>query len=410
MPEITTLDNGLRIITHQMKETEAISINIWVSVGSRYEKISENGLSHFLEHMAFKGTKRRSARQIAEEFDNIGGYFNAGTGREHTTYYAKVLKEDFTIAMDILSDILLNSVFDAEELERERGVILQEIAMTNDTPDDLVFDCYQETAFSEQAMGRSILGTESNIKKFTRDDLINYMNNHYTAQRIVVSVAGNISNQQVIDITKSYFNNVKKASDVKHEDGKYTGGTKLITRDLEQTHIVLGFSGPSYNSKDIYTAQILSNILGGGMSSRLFQEVREKRGLAYSISSFSSNYSDVGLFSVYSGTAPENISELISVVNDEFNKVAENITDEELKRAKAQSKAGILMAKESSSNMADDMGRYLICFDRFIPYQEMIDKIEVVDAKSVSRLMKEITSSSKRTIAAIGDVSAIKQN
>lgn len=408
MPKIINMSNGIKLVTQHMPHTEAISVSVWVATGSRYETKENNGISHFLEHMAFKGTKRRNAKQIAEEFDDIGGHFNAHTGRETTVYYAKTLKEDAHIAVDILADIIQNSIFDEDELERERGVILQELAMTVDTPDDIIFDYFQETAYPKQAVGRSILGTQALIQSVTKADFMGYIEKQYFGENIVISVAGNIKGSGIEKEIERQFSVIK--SGIKHlfEPAIYTGGEFREKRELEQVHIVLGFSGVNYKSDEIYKAQLLSIVLGGGMSSRLFQEVREKRGLAYTVSSFNSSYADCGLFNIYAGTAPDKVNELLQVVGDELKKVCENIGQKELDRARAGVRSSLLMAKERSGSVADDLGRNFTCFGRNITVEEHLEKIAAVKVSDLCSLMEKIVTSSKPTFAVMGDVDKVK--
>jgi predicted Zn-dependent peptidase len=403
-PEITTLDNGVRVISQQMKETEAVTIELWAGVGSRHEKKQQNGISHFLEHMAFKGTKTRTAKQIAEDFDNIGGHLNAHTSRENTVYYAKVLKDDFNEAANLLADITQNSVFDQKEVEMERNVVLQEIAMTNDTPDDIIFDNFQEAAYANQPLGRPILGPAELVSNFSRDDLNSYIGEHYTGGNMIVAAVGNVEHKTVVNFAKSQLSGIKKGPRATKEKGLYTGGEHRETRDLEQTHIVMGFKGISYIEDEIYTLQLLSLILGGGMSSRLFQEVREKRGLAYTVSSFSSSYADCGMFNIYSATSPDKVRELITAVCDELKRATHDISEAELKKSKSQSKASILMSQESSSSRANTLGRRLMCYDKYISNEEILAKIMAVTVEDISNLMQKIITSSKLTLAAIGDL------
>lgn len=406
---ITKIDNGMRIITCPTSHTETTSISIWADVGSRYETIENNGISHFLEHMAFKGTTNRNAKQIAEEFDSIGGLVNASTSREHTSYYAKTLKEDFETGAEILSDILLNSTFDQQEMERERQVILQELAMTNDTPDDIVFDYYQQTAFPNQSLGRSILGTTNNIMNISKYDLRKYMEEHYTPERIVVSVGGNIEHKKVVDFFSKRFENLKNNKSIKKEKPTYTGGVFRKEKDLEQTHLVIGFEGLSYHDADIYKIQILSGILGGGFSSRLFQEIREKRGLAYSISAHTTSYSDTGLFTIYTGVDPANVRECLNVLDEELKKAAGTITEEELERAKKQAIAPLIMGIESSSFRAEDSARNYICLNRQIPILETINKVKNITLLDIQCCLKNILSKTP-TLAAIGNLNQLPRD
>ena len=304
----TTLDNGLRIVSDSMDNVETVSTGIWVDVGTRYETPEINGVSHFLEHMAFKGTERRTAREIVEEIEDVGGNLNAYTSRETTVYHAKVLKEDMPLAVDIIGDIAQNPTFDVDELERERGVILQEINQSNDTPDDVVFDYFQETAYPEQAVGRPVLGSTELVRDMSRETLMNYMQTNYTGSRMVLSAAGRLDHDTFVKLAEDAFGGLNKGNGADLETASYAGGDFRKERDLEQAHLLLGFDGISYNDDDFYTASVLSTLLGGGMSSRLFQEIREKHGLVYSIYSFLSCYSDGGLFGVYAGSGGEESS------------------------------------------------------------------------------------------------------
>ena len=402
--EVTKLDNGLTVITETMTEVPSITLNIGVNNGSRYETPELNGISHFLEHMAFKGTKRRNAQQIAEEFDAVGGYLNASTDREHTIYHAKFLKEDLPLAVDILADILQHSVFEAEEIERERSVITQEIAQSNDTPDDIVFDYFMNTAFPGQPLGRNILGNEETIMHFTGDTLRSYMHRNYAASRMVVAAAGNISHVELVQLVSDFFTHFPEPATIHKEPLRYGGGYCPVRRDLEQINVVLGLEGCSYHDPDYYTTQMLSTIFGGSMSSRLFQEVREKRGLAYTIQSFSSSYEDGGIFGIFAGTSEENINELLTVLYEELLKLEHTITDHEMKRARSQLKAGLLMGQESASGRADDMTRNMLAYGRHITVDELILKIESISRHDLSAVAARLLQPRNLTITAIGNV------
>lgn len=409
MTQLTTLDNGLNVISTRMKDTDTVSLDIWVKTGSRDETLEQNGISHFLEHMAFKGTARRSAKDIAESFDNIGGFLNASTSREHTVYYAKVLKDNVDIAVDVLADILQYSTFDKKELERERGVILQEVAMTIDAPDDIIFDYFQETAYKDQALGRPVLGSTSNIASFTSDDMSNFINTHYSVEDILFSVAGNVEHARVVELANKHFTSLHTHKRPPKQSGKYTGGSYLQQRDLEQVHLVLGFEGVSYLSRDLYAIQILSILLGGGMSSRLFQEVREKRGLAYTVYSFNSTFLDTGTFGIYASTDPNDAGELINVVGSVLSDAANTITEEELNRAKTQARSSLLMGYESSSFRADEMGRNMSCLGRHITKKEILRHIDNVTLSDLNRLLTTIPKSSPLTITALGKLGKLPE-
>ncbi len=406
--QITTLPSGLRVATDEMKDVETVSVGVFVNTGSRNEIPEINGISHFLEHMAFKGTTKRSAKQIAEEFEGIGGRINAYTSKEKTVYYAKVLKQHAEFAVEFLADILQNSTFDKVELEKERGVILQEIAMTNDTPDDIIFDYFQETAYPEQPLGRSILGPVKNIKKFSREDFSDYIGKQYNYKNMAVVAAGNIKEKDLVKWVKKYFTSLGTNKIKACEAPKYHGGDFRKEKKLEQINLVMGFKGLSYLDPDYYAAQILAMILGGGMSSRLFQEVREQRGLAYSIYAFNHSHYDAGIFGIYAGTTPEKTNELISATSSEIKKICEKISDKELQRVRTQFEAGLLMAKESTSTRMQRLGGEILSHDRLISDQEVMKKVVAVRKADVTKLAEKIFSGPKMTFAAIGKMSGVK--
>ena len=405
--KINKLPNNLRYAVDYMPDVESVSIAVFVGSGSRNEDFSNNGISHFLDHMAFKGTKTRTAKQIAEEFDNIGGRINAYTSREKTVYYVKVLKEHAEFAVEFLSDILQNSVFDQEEMNKERGVILQEIAMTNDTPDDIIFDYFQETAFPNQAIGRSILGPEENIKKFDRLHLVDYVNNKYHNSNICITAAGNLTEEDFSKYVKKYFTNLNngKISDI--EKSSYQGGDfRKEKNELEQVNLVLGFKSNSYLDDKYYTGQILSSILGGGMSSRLFQEVREKRGLAYSIYAFNMAYADDGIFGIYAGTTPEQANELIKVTSEEIFKAGQKIADFELQRAKNQVKSSLIMSLENTDSRCQRLGNNILNYNKIISHQDVISKINKINLDDLTNYASDLLQENL-TLSAIGKVDQI---
>lgn len=403
--QFKVLDNGLRIATDVMDSIETVSVSVLVKTGSRHENEKNNGVSHFLEHMAFKGTTTRTAKQIAEEFDSIGGYFNAYTSREKTVYYAKVLKNDLEVAVEILADILQNSVYDEVELEKERKVILEEMKMIQDTPDDLVFDYFQDMAYKDQSFGRSIIGTEETVNGIKRNDILDYVSNQYNFKDLIIGAAGNFDQDKFKDLIASKFTNFSNNPANNFETPGYTGGDFRRIKDLEQVHIVMGYEGVSYKDPEYYNQQVLSIIAGGGMSSRFFQEIREKRGLAYSISAFGSSYSDSGIFGIYCGTSEDKTNEFFDVICDELRKLTNSITSEELKRAKAQVKASLLMSQESSVARAEKLVGNLAVFGKYIPVSEIITKIEKVSIDSVQNYAKKIlTDSSRLTLASLGKI------
>ncbi|MEZ5934711.1 MAG: pitrilysin family protein [Alphaproteobacteria bacterium] len=404
--EITTLDNGLRVATVAMPSVQTASVGVWVDAGARHERPEVNGVAHMLEHMAFKGTARRSARVIAEEIENVGGQLNAYTSRENTAYYARVLAEDLPLATDLIADILQESTFEPEELERERGVILQEIGQTLDTPDDLIFDLFQETAFPDQALGRSILGPAEIIQGMSRDQLMGYMAEHYAPGRMVLAAAGKVEHERLVDLGAELFRKLPANSSAPADlqAGHYARGELRKERDLEQVHLILGLPAFSYHDDDFYALQVLSAVLGGGMSSRLFQEVREKRGLAYSVFSFAACYKDTGVFGIYAGTGEEQTAELVPVLCDEFAALIDKASEEELSRARAQLKASMMMGLESCFAQSEEIARQLLIFDRRIPQEETIAEIDAVDAAAIKRVGERLIEGRRPCLAAIGPV------
>ena len=399
--QVTRLPNGLTVVTEGMDRVETVSFGAYVASGTRNETKAENGASHFLEHMAFKGTARRTAMDIAVEVENVGGLINAYTAREQTAYYIKLLKEDLPLGADIIGDILTHSTFAPEELERERGVILQEIGQANDTPDDIIFDRFQETAYPDQPMGRPTLGTEKGIKGMKRASLTKYMQRNYAAGNIVIAAAGALQHDAVVDLARQHFADLPAAMPPAVARGAYAGGEFREGRDLDQVHIVLGFPAVAYDDPDYYPALLLSTLLGGGMSSRLFQEIREKRGLVYSIYSFSAPFLDGGLFGISAGTGEAEAAELIPVALEELRNVQHGVTEEELHRARAQVKAGLLMSLESTGSRCESLARQMQVFGRTIPTAETIAKLNAVDAAAVCRAAARIFRG-RPTLAAMG--------
>ena len=404
---LATLANGLRIVTDRIDSVDTVSIGLWVDVGTRHEAPDLNGAAHFLEHMAFKGTERRSARAIAEEIEAVGGHLNAYTSRESTAYYAKVLKEDVPLALDILSDILLHSTFDPAELERERTVILQEIGQAYDTPDDIIFDHFQERAFPDQAMGRPVLGTPEIIRQLSRDTIVAYLGDTYSAARTVLSAAGNLDHDAVVALADKLLSAMPAERPVGTEPARYIGGDYREDRDLEQLHLVLGFPCLPLDDPDYYAASVLSTAFGGGMSSRLFQEVREKRGLVYAIHSFAHSYRDGGLFGVYAGTGEDEAAELLPVLCDETMRLADGLTPAELARAKAQMKAGLLMSLESTGARCEQMAQHMLVYGTPFDPVDMVRRIEAVDGAAIGRVVARLRGAPP-TLAALGPLSRLE--
>ncbi len=404
--ETTTLANGLRVLSARMEAVETVSLGAWVNVGTRHETKDVNGVAHMLEHMAFKGTSRRSARAIAEEIESVGGHLNAYTSREFTAYYATVLAGDEGLALDIIADILQRSVFDPAELERERTVILQEIGQANDTPDDLVFDLFQQAAFPDQAVGRPVLGTPELVAGIPRAALIDYMRRNYTAPRMAIAAAGKIDHGRFAEQAGAVFPGLAPAGGATPEPARYAGGEARRDRDLEQTHIVLGLEGLACEDPDYYAMSILSAALGGGMSSRLFQDIREDKGLVYSIYTFGAAFADTGTFGVYSGTGPEEAAEVVELICRHVRAMAEGIGEAELQRARAQFKADIVMSLESTAARSEQIARQTLVYGHPLSIPEVIARIDAVDADAVARVGERLRAGPP-TLAAIGPVSGI---
>jgi predicted Zn-dependent peptidase len=403
----TNLRNGLTVVSHRMDTLETVSLGIWVRVGTRYEPVEINGASHLLEHMAFKGTKRRSALEIAEEIEAVGGHLNAYTSREVTAYHATVLKEDMALAVDMIGDILQNSVFEDVELERERAVVLQEIGQARDTPEDVIYDNLQSTAFPDQPIGRPVLGPPETVASLSRDSLVDYMGTHYTAPRMILGAAGRLDHESLVDMAARTFAGLGGGA-AKGAAGEYTpityvGGDNRESRALEQAHLVIGFQGVGYHDPDYYPLAIAATILGGGMSSRLFQKIREELGLVYSIYSFSSSYEDGGLFGLYAGTGEDGLTALLPALCDELGRATGDINDRELARAKAQLRAGLVMSLESTSSRAEQLARQISIYGRPQTIEEMTAKVDAVSKEAVEAVLARMLAGTP-TVAAVGPV------
>ena len=399
----STLPNGLRVVSHRMPHLETVSMGIWVGVGARHEDLSQHGISHLLEHMAFKGTSRRSARDIAEEIEAVGGELNAATSLETTAYFARVLAADVELGLDILSDILLSPRHAESELQREREVILQEIAATRDSPDEIAYELLQEAAFPEQAIGRPILGTAASVKSFDPAHLRKFMKANYGAKRMVLSAAGKIDHDRLVRHAEALFGGMNGGKGGRFEPARYGGGARSSAKPFEQSHLLLAFEGPSYGAADYYAAQVFSALFGGGISSRLFQEVRERRGLCYSVYSTFWALADTGLFAIHAATGQEMMEKLIEVVSAELRRAAEGApTEAETSRAKAQIKAGLLMGLESSSARAEYMARQLLLFNRLIDTREIVERIDAVTPEAAREVAAKLLTRSRPSVTVVG--------
>jgi predicted Zn-dependent peptidase len=403
---VTRLPNGLTVVTDFMPGIETASVGVWVGIGTRHESERLNGVSHLLEHMAFKGTERRSATDIAVEIESVGGQLNAYTGRERTCYYAKVLADDLPLALDIFADILQHSRFDATELERERHVILQEIGQAEDTPDDIVFDHFQEIAYPNQSLGWPVLGRADVVSKLDRSEVAGYMQANYGASGMIVAAAGRVDHDDMVTRVGALFGSVPTGNNAALVPGHYVGGDIRVERPLEQLHLVVGFEALGYRDPDYYALGVLSTLYGGGMSSRLFQEIREIRGLAYSVYSFISAYADGGLFGVYAGTSAEEVGQVVDIVANELRQLPDRVSEAEIARARAQMRADLLMGRESTSSRAEQVSGQIFAYGTPIATEIMLEKIEAVDRHAIARVARGLVAG-RPTVASIGPTGSV---
>lgn len=402
--EQTTLKNGLRIITSERPQNETVSLGLWVHTGSAYEKKENNGVSHFVEHMVFKGTQKRNAFQISEEIENVGGQSNAYTSREFTAFYAKMLKNDAELALDVMADFLMAPTFSEDEMKKEKEVVIQEIKQSIDEPDDAVFDCFQQTAFPNQPLGRTILGPAEIVRGFTPTVLRDYMKHNYAAQNTVAVATGNIKHQTFVKMVEDRLATYQAKKNFSSEKQVYEGGFYREKRQIEQAHVVLGFQGVRYDDPAYYALSVFSTLFGGGMASRLFQEIREKRGLVYTVYGFMNAHTESGLFGIYAGTSADELNKLIPVVADEIKKVVQDkVTAQELNRAKVQLKTSMLMALESTSSTAEVIARQTLLYNHVIPTEETVERVESVTADDVQKIAQQIFTSNP-TYTLLGDL------
>ncbi|MBQ7455913.1 MAG: insulinase family protein [Clostridia bacterium] len=404
MIEQFTLSNGLRVVAEPLPHLRSVSIGVWVRAGSVLESARENGLSHFIEHMAFKGTSRRSARQIAQEMDAVGGYLNAATSKLCTTYYAKVIDEDLPLAADMLSDIVIHPAIDEKELDKERRVVLEEISMTDDSPEDVAYDLIAEAMFGAQPLGQTILGPRENIEACTRQDILAFRARHYSPRNACVSVAGNFETAHLHDLLEQHF-------------GPWQGGageeypacapnrapvTRTLDKDTEQAHICLGYAGRELGSEDVYAMAVFNSVLGGGMSSRLFQRIREESALAYTVYSAPASYPHCGDFTIYAAVSPKNVKTVLGQIDEEIKTLLdEGIAEEEFRMAKAQLKGSFILGQESAYSRMNGMGSNLALLGRCVPADETIRRIEAVTREDAQRLAEQ-TLRAPRSQAFVG--------
>lgn len=400
--QVTKLSNNLTIVSEHIDYVKSVSFGAYVKAGTRNELPQENGAAHFLEHMAFKGTKNRSALEIAETVEDVGGYMNAYTAREQTAYYVRLLEEDTSFGVNLIGDLLTHSIFDPKELERERNVIIQEIGQARDNPDDVVFDNFQGCAYPDQPMGRTILGPSSLIKSLSRESLMAYMSKQYASKNIFIAASGAINHDDLVKRCEDAFADISNHEPPVKEAAKYVGGQVHEKREMDQVQILLGFESPSYLDETYYASKVLALILGGGMASRLFQEIRERLGLVYSVYAFLHTFEDSGLFGISAGTSPEKIDQLLPAILEQLAQVCENIKDEEIKRAKAQLKSALVMSLESTSSRGAQIAQQMMIRGRPVPIEETLAKIKNIQKQDILNVGKKIFST-KPVMSTIGN-------
>ena len=399
----TKLESGLTVAFDKITSVESVAVTVAINFGGRFESHDNLGIAHFLEHMAFKGTTTRSKRDIAEEFDSMGACFNACTGEECTKFYAMGLREDFEQIVDLLSDIIINSTFPENEVEKERGVILQEIAMYNDSPDDVVFDNYNLVCYPDQPLGRPILGTEKSVSSLTRDDIASCAKKNYVAKRMIVSVAGNLESDKVISVINNKFSKLRSGEKDTPLESAYNSGSSIVEKDLEQLQIVFGFKGISYeNLNAMHISMITSVIFGSSMSSRLFQKIRDEMGLVYSIYSFNFFYKETGVFGVYAGADPKNSKLLIKTSLEELALLKENLKQEEVDRAIKQLVAKNILSEESTMSRSGYAANCFIKYGKFIERKDIIESIKSVSSQQIKDFIKKTLDPSTLTVSILG--------
>ena len=407
------LDNGIRVIAQKIPHFRSVTVGVWFGVGSIKETPEENGISHYIEHILFKGTEKRSAKDIASEMDAIGGQLNAFTSKQCTCYYAKVLDEHIEKAMDVLSDLVLHATLDQKELNKEKGVILEEISMVEDSPEDLVHDMLSQIYYDGHPLSKTILGPAENIRRFTRDDVIAYMNRYYTSDNIVIAVAGNFEEERLFALIQQYFSDMRQGEAVSFDFPEYreTGfNCAYKQKDTEQSHVCLGMPGYGMDDERNYYLNVLNNVFGGSMSSRLFQSIREERGLAYSIYSYPSPYSDTGMFGIYLGTNPANCEEAAKVILEQIHLLKEKgITPEEFEQGKEQLKASYILGQENTASRMVSLGKSMTLLRHAYSEREMIERIDRITLEDVNSIIPEVFQPEKLSVAMIGKKDETKQ-
>jgi predicted Zn-dependent peptidase len=409
--DTSTLANGIRVVSEYIPYVKSVAVGIWVGAGSRFEKDQYNGISHFLEHLFFKGTEKRSAKDIAESLDAVGGQLNAFTTKEYTCYYAKVLDEHLGLALDVLSDMFFNSTFTEKDIQKEREVIIEEIKMYEDTPDEIIHDIFSQTIWEGHPLGNPVLGTEETISAFTRDDFLKYIDTYYVPENIVIALAGKVEHEKIIDQLSELFGKAKKKTNLENPFPPHSHSiVQNVYREVGQVQICLGSPGLPQDHPQIYPLYVLNSVLGGGLSSRLVQEIREERGLAYSVYSYHSSFSDAGLFTFYAGTRPENYEKVIQLILKEAFDISQyGISSKELSKAKEQLKGNLYLGLESVGSRMTRIGKSLLSLNRLITPEEVVNSIDKVTIDEVKELAKHLFQKDKFTITTIGPLKDIKQ-
>jgi predicted Zn-dependent peptidase len=405
--EISTLGNGLRVASLAMPGLETAAVGLYVDAGSRFEAVADNGVAHLLEHMVFKGTRSRSARQIAEEIEAVGGHLNAYTGRDATTFYARILADDLPLGVDMVCDLVANPLLDAQETAKEKDVVLQELGQAWDTPDDIIFDHLQAAAYADQPLGRSILGTEASIRALSVDALSTYRESHYRGGSLVLAAAGKVDHAALVTLAQDKLGALPAGTRPSPQAARYTGGDYRDDRPGEQVHVTLGLEAVPVSHADYFPLMLFTTALGGGMSSRLFQSVREERGLVYSVYSYATAYADSGLFTVYLGTGPETVDQAVNLSVDEIRRAVDDLAEAELVRARAQAKAALFMSLESCSALSEQIGRHLLLFNRPIPTAETIAQIDAVTLADARGTAARMLVRAPVTLATVGPSASV---
>ena len=400
---ISRLSNGIRVVTDSQPNADSVTLGAWVGVGSRFEKESESGISHFLEHMAFKGTISRSALQIAEEIERVGGFINAYTGQDVTAYHARMLKKDMDIGLNIIADITQHATMDEKELNTEKGVIIQEINMYKDQPHFVANTNFDEAAFPNQPLGRNIAGDPQVIRDMTPTKMLNYVRSHYATDKIVISAVGPIKHNEFVQKCEKLFSDFKLKTTPTPQPGRYKGGFKYVKTNHEQVNLIVGFQSESYTSPDIWKSKLLATILGGGMTSRLFQEIREKRGLVYTIHAYSSAETDTGIWGVYAGTGEKELSVLMPVLLDELKKATQKITLEEVAQAQTRIEAALLMRNEDISEHADMNAIEILRYGKVRTKESLVKAIQSVTPEDIQEYATKIFATTP-TVSCLGPI------